>query len=273
MRHRIQNCLLLVAVFSLCSSANALVLDWDAVNWTPGSLNNAYDIDPATPGNDVTVAVTGNTAQFQTAIVGSNSQTPAITNSHDGGLNPAQKTLTLAVNFTSRSEAITIKVDFSALYTLGVQNVSFVIFDVDFSNNSDNNSTFRDQLRSISALSIDGITQIAPTITVSANNSLSGSGLAQVVNGTRSTVDTGTGSGAANVPFNSGSNAIQSFTFTYGSGSGTVSNPTYQHSGLHDISFKPVPEINPMLASMFACLAGGVLAWLRRRKTDGSRPL
>ena len=261
MRHRIQNCLLLVAVFSLCSSANALVLDWDAVNWTPGSLNNAYDIDPATPGNDVTVAVTGNTAQFQTAIVGSNPQTPAITNSHDGGLNPAQKTLTLAVNFTSRSEAITIKVDFSALYTLGVQNVSFVIFDVDFSNNSDNNSTFRDQLRSISALSIDGITQIAPTITVSANNPLSGSGLAQVVNGTRSTVDTGTGSGAANVPIN------------FGSGSGTVSNPTYQHIGLHDISFKPVPEINPMLASMFACLAGGVLAWLRRRKTDGSRPL
>jgi len=236
-------------------------LDWDAVNWTPGSLNNAYDIDPATPGNDVTVAVTGNTAQFQTAIVGSNPQTPAITNSHDGGLNPAQKTLTLAVNFTSRSEAITIKVDFSALYTLGVQNVSFVIFDVDFSNNSDNNSTFRDQLRSISALSIDGITQIAPTITVSANNPLSGSGLAQVVNGTRSTVDTGTGSGAANVPIN------------FGSGSGTVSNPTYQHIGLHDISFKPVPEINPMLASMFACLAGGVLAWLRRRKTDGSRPL
>ncbi|MBA2269669.1 MAG: hypothetical protein H0W20_03610 [Chthoniobacterales bacterium] len=261
MRHRIQNCLLLVAVFSLCSSANALVLDWDAVNWTPGSLNNAYDIAPATPGNDVTVAVTGNTAQFQTAIVGSNPQTPAITNSHDGGLNPAQKTLTLAVNFTSRSEAITIKVDFSALYPLGVQNVSFVIFDVDFSNNSDNNSTVRDQLRSISALSIDGITQIAPTITVSANNSLSGSGLAQVVNGTRSTVDTGTGSGAANV------------TINFGSGSGTVSNPTYQHIGLHDISFKPVPEINPMLASMFACLAGGVLAWLRGRKTDGSRPL
>jgi len=48
-----------------------------------------------------------------------------------------------------------------------------------------------DPLRKIVATSVDGTTQIAATITTSANNSLPGSGLTQVVDGTATTVDTG----------------------------------------------------------------------------------
>jgi hypothetical protein len=48
--------------------------------------------------------------------------------------------------------------------------------------------------------------------------------------------------------------AIRSFTFTYGSGTGTVPDPTYQHVGIHDISFKPVPEINPGWTAVGSCL-------------------
>jgi len=135
-----------------------------------------------------------------------------------------------------------------------VQNVSLTLFDVDFSATTGN--TFQDQLRSITATSVDGVTLVAPTITTSANNTLSGPG---VVDGIVSTVDTGPGSGNGNVTISFGSAAIKSFTFTYGSGSGTVADPTYQHIGLSDITFTPVPEINPAWTAVGSCLLAAAL--------------
>jgi hypothetical protein len=246
----------------LAAAAHAVTLDWDTVAWTPGSLSNSYDIDPANAGNDITVTVSGNTAQLQPHLVYPNPMTPAVTTNFQGGLATAENTLGLAVNFTNQSEAVIITVDFSALYAQGVQNVSFTIFDIDAANAA--GSTYQDQLRSIVATSIDGTTLVAPTITISPNNTLSGSGLTQVVDGTVSTTDTGAGSGAANVTISFGATAIRSFTFTYGSGSGTVADPTYQHIGIHDISFTPVPEINPAWIAMGSCLLG-VASILRHR--------
>ena len=101
--------------------------------------------------------------------------------------------------------------------------------------------------------------RIAPTITISPNNSLTGTGLSQVVNGTASLNDTGAGSGDANVTISFGTAAIKSFTFTYGSGSGTVADPTYQHVGISDITFMPVPEINPTWSAVGSCLLAAVL--------------
>jgi hypothetical protein len=178
--------------------------------------------------------------------------TPAVTTNFQGGLVTAENTLGLAVNFTNQSEFVTVTVDFSALYAEGVQYVSFTLFDVDSANTG--GSTYQDQLRAIVATSIDGTTLVAPTITTSANNTLSGSGLNQVVDGTVSTPDTGAGSGSANVTISFGATAIRSFTFTYGSGSGTVADPTYEHVGIHDITFTPVPEINPAWSAIGACL-------------------
>jgi hypothetical protein len=245
--------LLLSLGFLVSPVAHAITLDWDAVTWTAGTLSHSYDVDPAKAGNDVTVTVSGNTAQLQQELASGNPMTPAITPDFQGGLGTAQNTLCLAVNFTNQSQAVTVTVDFSALYALGVQNVSFTLFDIDYSNVSGN--TYQDQLRSIVATSIDGTTQIAATITTSANNSLSGSGLTQVVNGTASTVDTGAGSGAGNVTISFGGAAIKSFTFTYGSGGPSgVTDPTYQHVGIGDISFTAVPEINPGWSAVGSCL-------------------
>jgi hypothetical protein len=242
----------LIAPF-LVATANAVTLDWDTVTWTAGSLNNSYDIDPATSGNDITVTVSGNTAQLQPELVSPNPMTPAITTDFQGGLATVQNTLCLAVNFANQSQAVSVTVDFSALYTQGVQNVSFTLFDIDFSNVSGN--TYADQLRNIVATLIDGTTLVAATITTSSNNTLSGSGLTQVVNGTVSTVDTGTGSGNGNVTISFGATAIKSFTFTYGSGGPSgVTDPTYQHVGISDISFTPVPEINPAWSAVGSCL-------------------
>lgn len=247
-----------------CLTARAVTLDWDTTAWTAGSLSNSYDVDPASAGNDVTVTVSGNTAQLQPEIVPPNPQTPAVTTNFQGGLATAENTLCLAVNFTNQTQQITVTVDFSALYAQGVESVSFKIFDVDFANAG--GSTYQDQIRSITALSIDGSTLIAPTITTSPNNTLSGSGLSQVVDGITSTVDTGAGSGAANVTIDFGTNAIKSFTFTYGSGSGTVADPTYQHIGIYDIDFTPVPEINPVWGAVCSCVAAAGLVLFHHAK-------
>lgn len=242
----------LIAPF-LIATANAVTLDWNTVLWTAGSLSNSYDIDSANTGNDITITVSGNTAQLQRELASGNPMTPAVTPDFQGGLASPTNTLCLAVNFTDQSQAVTVVVDFSALYATGVQNVSFTLFDVDYSNVSGN--TYQDLLTAIKATSTDGTTLIAPTITTSANNTSSGTGINQIVTGLVSTVDTGSGSGNGNVTISFGAAAIKSFTFTYGSGGPSgVTDPTYQHVGISNITFTPVPEINPAWSAVGSCL-------------------
>ena len=256
------SCRSLLLLF-LCLSApavHAITLDWDTVTWTAGTLSNSYDIDPAPahPGSDVTITVSGNTSQLTTELVSPNPMTPAVTTDFQGGLGAAQNTLCLAVNFANQSQSVTVTVNFSATYTLGVQNVSFTLFDIDFSNTSGN--TYQDLLSGITALSIDGTTLVAPTITTSVNNTRSGTGLTQVVNGTASTADLGAGSGNGNVTISFGATAIKSFTFTYGSGGPSgVTDPTYQHVGMYDVTFTPVPELNPVWSAFGSCLVAAAL--------------
>jgi hypothetical protein len=250
---------LLLPLFA--TGVQAITLDWDSagVTWTPGSLSNSYDIDPAKAGNDITVSITGDTGQF--AAKGG-STIPAIMNIIEGGHSPVEKALVLHLDLANQSQAVTVSVNFSASYTGGVANVSFTLFDVDFSS-----SSFQDQIRSIQALSIDGTTLIAPTITTSANNSLTGGGLGQVVTGMINGADTGTTSGNANVTISFGANAIKSFTFVYGSGATAPDDPTTQGIALHDISFTPVPEINPAWSAIGSCLVAFALIFRYRAKS------
>jgi hypothetical protein len=246
------------------SSARAITLDWDAVTWTAGSYNGAFDIDPSNPGNDISVAVTANGgATFQPEVVSPFPMTPARNQSFQGGLAATENTLCFALNLASNAQSVTVTVSLSSLYTAGVNNVSFKIFDIDFVNGD--GSAYQDQLSSIRGLSIDGTTLIAPTIITSLNNSLSGSGINQVVTGTAATSDLGAGSGDGNVTISFGTNAIQSFTFTYGSGP-LFADPTFQHVGLYDLSFTPVPEIDPALLSIVSCLTAAGLVLHHRAK-------
>jgi hypothetical protein len=239
------------------ATARAVTLDWDTVTWTAGSLSNSYDIDAARPGNDITVTISGNTTQFRQETVAPNPLTPAVTTDFQGGFGTAENALCLAVDLANQSQSVTVTVDFSAAYTLGAQNVSFTLFDVDFSAASGSN--YQDFLSGITALSTDGTTLVAPTITTSANNTLTGTDLTQAVTGIVSTADSGAGSGNGNVTITFGATAIRSFTFTYGSGSGTAADPTYQHVGIGDITFTPVPEINPAWGAFGSCLVAAAL--------------
>jgi hypothetical protein len=249
--------LFLAVIAAFAQTGRAVTLDWDGVTWTAGSLSNSYDIDPSKAGNDITVTVSGNTAQLTTELVSPYPMTPAVTTNFLGGLGTAQNTLCLAVNFTDRTQSVTITVDFSALYTAGVQNVSFTLFDIDFANSG--SSDYQDKLSSITALSIDGTTLVAPTITTSVANTQTGSALTQVVTGIASVNDLGSGTSNGNVTISFGTTAIKSFTFTYGSGSAPGPDPTYQHVGIHDITFTPVPEINPAWSALGSCLVAAAL--------------
>ncbi len=250
------SCFTALVFATVCAPASAITLNWGSAPWAAGSLINSYDIDPAKPGNDVTVTVSGNTGVLQPELVSPNPITPAVTAAFQGGAGAPQNSLCIATNFANQSQGITVTVDYSAQYTQGVSNVSFTIFDVDFSSASGNN--YQDQLRSIRAVGVDG-SLIAPTITTSANNVRSGTGLNQIVNGVTSTPDTGAGSGNGNVTISFGTNAIRSFTFTYGSGTGTVADPTYQHIGMSNVVFTPVPEMNPAFGASLSCLVAMLL--------------
>lgn len=252
-----------LAVLFFPHSLSAVTLNWNNITtWADGSRNNSFDIDPLSAGNDITVIATPNNgAPFQNMINAPNQATPAVTSNFQGGLASIDKTLSIALDLTSNTQTVTVTINFAALYAAGVSNVSFTIFDVDFSNSGGN--TYQDQLTLIRALSIDGTTLIAPTITTSASNTLTGTGLNQVVNGTASVADTGAASGNGNVTISFGTAAIKSLTFTYGSSS-LFANPTYQHIGIHNINFTPVPELNPAWSALLSCLAATGLV-LRHR--------
>jgi hypothetical protein len=263
----------LIAFVTLASclgarSSQALVLDWSTMTWTAGSLTNSYDIDPANGGNDVTVTVSGNTGQFQPELGSGAPMTPAITNNFQGGNPSPVPSLSLALNLANQSQFVGVAVNFSAAYTLGVTNVSFQLFDVDFDNGTVNATSFyQDLISNIHAIGVDGITLIAPTITTSIANTLSGSGVNQTVNGLITNTDLGLTSGTGNVTISFGNNAISGFVFNYGSGSGTQADPTYQHIGISNIDFTVVPEINPALVSSLLCLlAVGLLHRKNRQR-------
>ena len=260
MRSALLKSLAILTLAWTSSNASAVTLDWDTVSWTPGSLTNSYDIDPSAAGNDVTLTVSGDTGQLGTEQVFPFPQTPALTTNLQGGLVTAKNSLTLMLDLANQTQNVVVTVNFSAQYSAGVTNVSFTIFDVDYANISGaGGAKFQDELSSIRALSIDGVTLIAPIITVSPNNTLSGTGLNQVVDGNTTTNDTGAGSGSANVTISFGANAIKSFTFVYGSGSDTPADPTAQHIGIGDITFTAVPEINPTWGAVASCLLAAVL--------------
>lgn len=224
--------------------ANALVLDWSSVTWTPGSLTQSYDLDPTIPGDEITITITGDTADFFAGA-------PLISQTVTGGT--GGDALELHLNLQKATDQITVTVTFN--YALGVDGVSFDLFNVDA--DAKNNPEYIDQISNITG-QFGTNSAFGALITPSTDNTVSGTGTGQTVTGTTNDALT---SGDANVNIDFGTNALTSFTFTYGNGPGSRNNPKDEEIGLYDIYFHPrVPEKGTLWGALAACSMIGFLA-------------
>jgi len=256
-----QLALIFLGVLCFSFPSQAVTLNWDAEAWTPGTLTNSYNVDSSVPGNDLTVTLGGTTGELVNDSV-NNLPTPNINQNLEGGLSPVQNSLNVAIDLGKKDRFVTVTITFSASYTQGVENVSFTLFGIDQASGGSN--LYIDEISSISALSIDGVTQIAPTITgVGSAVTLSGTGVNQLLTGAANVPNGGAGSGAGNATISFNATGIRSITFTFGAGGNSAVNPIFQDISLHDVTFSPVPELNPTALATCACLFG--LLGVKRR--------
>jgi hypothetical protein len=238
-------------------AAHALVLDWDTVSWSPGTLNNSYDLNGDSI-NDVTLKMTAQNNTF-TNDPTTGTMTPAINQTLTGGLSPVQNSLMLAANLYTHSD-LTVQLSFTGTQP-GAANVSFTIFDIDVTTNSD-------IISNIYGVAPDG-THIAATITNPGSTvTVGGSGLGITLTGNAAAADNSS-NGNATIGF--GAATITDIFFTFSNNAGA---PFYQDIALGDISFTPVPEINPAATSMISCvLALGLTVLVQRRARLKARRL
>ena len=243
----------LALLAGLAESANAMVLDWDGVAWTPGSLNNSYNLN-GDAFNDVTVAITSQNPGVFTTDPATGTQTPAINQSITGGLTPAENSLMIAANLHTNSN-LTVQLSFTGGPggQPGANNVSFTIFDIDITTNSD-------IISSIYGVAPDG-THVAATITnVGSTATLSGAGLTYKLTGNAASPNNSS-NGNATISF--GSTLIYDVFFTFGNNAGA---PFYQDIAIGDVTFTPVPEVNPATVAAGSCVTAiGLTIFLQRR--------
>jgi hypothetical protein len=240
----------------LNQSASATLVNWDVLTWAPGTLSNSYDVDPNNAGTDITFTVAGTKTDF-TNDKASGVMTPAITSSLQGGLSAIQKSLELAADLRTNSK-IAMTVNFSPLYALGVQNVSFSIFDIDLETN-------KDRIGEIYGIALNG-SHVAATITFGPAISRTGSGLGQTLTGTNPSPDTGAGSGAGTATISFGATPIKGFGFTWTNSNGA---PFYQEIAMGDITFDAVvPEPNAALVAALICVLAGIMQQRSLRNSD-----
>ena len=240
------------------NTAHALVLDWDAVVWNDGSLNNSYDLN-GDAINDVTVAITSQQANIWATDPATGSQTPTVNQSLTGGLSPVENSLNLAGNLKTHSN-VTIQLIFTGAQP-GAFNVSFTIFDIDVTTNSD-------IIDAIYGVALDG-THIAATITnVGSGLDHTGTGLNQVLEGNTASPDSGPGSSNGNATLSFGSAVITDVFFTF---SNTAGAPRFQNIGIGDVNFTPVPEMNPAIVAAASCMSAVALTVLLQRRARRAR--
>ena len=249
-------CLALLGGFA--GSARALVLDWDAVTWNDGSLINSYDLN-SDAINDVTVTITSQQANIWALDPATGTQSPTVNQSLTGGLIPVENALNLAANLKTHSD-VTIHLSFTGALP-GAANVSFTLFDIDVTTNSD-------IISGIYGVAYDG-THIAATITnVGSAVTLTGTGLNQVLTGNTASADSGAGSSNGNVTISFGSTIITDVFFNF---SNTAGAPRFQNIAIGDITFTPVPEMNPAITAAASCVGAIGLTLLLNRRARRAR--
>jgi hypothetical protein len=241
----------------VCPPTRGYVLDWSSVSWTPGSLTNSYDIDASNPGNDITIAFSGNTSRLTNYWT---QNSPFIVTTNQGGY-ANESALMFAMDYSTRNQAITVTVTFN--YSNGVYLDDFKLFDVDRGGWEGSGYYWTDQIRNIWGTTTNG-TIVAATLTnLGSDLTILGSGTNQSLVGT-ATADNTSAQGNATIVFNQ--QGIRSFTFTYGSWTNSKSDPNEQHIQLYDFSYRPVPEIGVAWAPLGILALGLLVHQVRRRR-------
>lgn len=240
----------LVALGGWANSAHALVLDWDAVTWTDGSVNNSYDLN-GDAINDITVALTTQDQATWAADPATGTQTPTVNQSLTGGLSPVENSLNLSANLKTQSN-VWVQLSFTGAQP-GAANVSFTIFDIDITTNSD-------IIETIVGRALDGSFVPATITNVGSAVTLTGTGFGQQLTGNAAAANN-SANGNATISF--GSTVITDVFFNFSNSSGTHQ---FQNIGIGDISFTPVPEINPAISASVSCvIAIGLTVFVQRR--------
>lgn len=235
--------------------AHAMVLDWDAVAWTPGSTNNSYDLN-GDAVNDISVVLILNDQATWAADPATGTQTPVVNQSLTGGVSPWENALNLSANLKTQSD-VWIHISFTGAQP-GAADVSFTIFDIDITTNSDIIGT-------IVGIALDG-TFVPATITnVGSAVTLTGSGFGQQLTGNAAAANHSS-NGNATISF--GSTIITDVFFNFSNSSGTH---LFQNIAIGDISFTPVPEMNPAATAAASCIVAMVLTVLLQRRARRAR--
>ena len=240
--------------------AKALVLDWNTATWSNASMDsggvvsNSFDVNPVPDGvQDITVTLTPKSNVWDTdQAAGAGTLTPVVNNTLTGGLGASNQSLNLSADLHTNSD-LTVRMSFTGAQP-GANNVSFTIFDIDL-------TADRDLISNIYGVAPDG-THIAATITnLGPTVLLNGLGLTYTLTSNVASPDN---SSLGNATISFGSTLITDVYFTFGNSSGP---PRYQNIGIGDVSFTPVPEINPAIASVVSCVfAVGLTVFLQRRR-------
>ena len=196
-----------------CPNGSTL-FDWDspAISWAAGSTSNTYALGAF--GN-IAFNLSNDGAYLNNATFGG--QSPTLQSAFTGGLSPAQRSLAVVSDQSSRNGAVTITVTLPRAF----DGVQFTIFDVDYAANQ-----FTDR---VVVTGTNGGASVTPTLS---------NGNANYVTG-----NTAIGDGASDNDSSAG-NLVVTFTakvdtivITYGNHTNAPTNPGQQGIALHDINF------------------------------------
>jgi hypothetical protein len=237
--------------------ASALVLDWDAIAaadlWPDGSTNNSFDVN-GDAINDITIGMIPQDQATWAADLETGTPTPTVNQSLNGGL--SQNALNLSANLKTHSN-VWIHISFTGAQP-GASDVSFTIFDIDITTNAD-------IIETIVGRALDGTFVFATITNVGADVNYTGNGFQQVLRGTTA-VPNSSSSGNATISF--GSTIITDVYFDFSNSSGTHQ---FQNIAIGDITFTPVPEINPAMAAAASCVGAVVFTILLQRRARRAR--
>jgi hypothetical protein len=240
--------------------AQALVLDWGTATWSNagmlnGAISNSYDLN-ADAINDITVALTPQDQATWAADPTTGMPTPVVNQSLTGGVSPWENSLNLSANLKTQSN-VWIRISFTGAQP-GADNVSFTIFDIDITTNAD-------IIESIVGRALDGSFVPATITNVGSTVSHTGTGFGQQLTGNGAAANH---SSHGNATISFGSTIITDVFFNFSNSSGTHQ---FQDIAIGDISFTPVPEMNPAATAAGSCIAAMVFTVLLQRRARRAR--